>query len=123
LLQHDFYSWLLEGPEFVPMDQVTQDSKFLDMTIKEWLSGMTNQERNEIVDTVFDLLAIGNVNNVFDIIQPKNVRAYLKTLTTNGELRRILSEEFMSLIEAARKTQLALEAQPQPPDEPDTKIE
>lgn len=109
LLQHDPYSWLLDGPDFVPMEEVTDDSKFLDMTIKEWLSGMTNEERNEIVDTVFDLLAIGNVNNVFDIIHPKNVRTYLKTLTTNGELRRILSEEFMSLIEAARKTQLALE--------------
>lgn len=120
LLQHDFYSWLLEGPDFVPMEQVTQDSKFLDMTIKEWLSGMTNQERNEIVDTVFDLLSIGNVNNVFDIIHPKNVRTYLKTLTTNGEIRRILSEEFMNLIEAARKTQLALEEQAQLPAENQT---
>lgn len=118
LLQHDFYSWLLEGPDFVPMEEVTENSKFLDMTIKAWLSGMTNEERNEIVDTVFDLLSIGNVSSVFDLIHPKNVRTYLKTLTTNGELRRILSEEFMSLIEAARKTQLVLEggAEPVPPE-------
>ena len=109
LLQHDFYSWLLEGPQFVPMEEVTDSSKFLDLTIKEWLSGMSNAERNEIVDTVFDLLEIGNVNSVFDLIHPKNVRTYLKTLSTDGKLRRILSEEFMSLIEAARKTQLALE--------------
>ena len=109
LLQHDFYSWLLDGPEFMPMEQVTDSSRFLDMTIKEWLSGMTNQERNEIVDTVFDLLSIGNVSSVFDLIHPKNVRTYLKTLTTDGKLRKRLSEEFMSLIEAARKTQLALE--------------
>ena len=109
LLQHDFYSWLLDGPDFVPMEEVTANSKFLDLTIKEWLNGLTTEERNEIVDTVFDLLSIGNVSSVFDLIHPKNVRTYLKTLSTNGELRRILSEEFMSLIEAARKTQLALE--------------
>ena len=111
LLQHEFYSWLLEGPAFVPMEEVTENSKFLDLTIKEWLSGMTIEERNEIVDTVFDLLSIGNVSSVFDLIHPKNVRTYLKTLTTNGEIRRILSEEFMNLMEAARKTQLALEEQ------------
>ena len=111
LLQHDFYSWVLSGPEFVPMEEVTDKSKFFDLTIKEWLSGMSIQERNEIVDTVFDLLSIGNVSSVFDLIHPKNVRTYLKTLSTNGELRRMLSEEFMSLIEAARKTQLALEEQ------------
>ena len=109
LLQHDFYSWLLEGPEFVPMEEVSENSKFMDLTIKEWLSGMSNEERNEIVDAVFDLLSIGNVSSVFDIIHPKNVRTYLKTLSTDGKLRRILSEEFMSLLEAARKTQLALE--------------
>ena len=112
LLQHDFYSWLLEGPASVPMEQVTNNSKFLDLTIKEWLSGMTIEERNEIVDSVFDLLTIGNVNSVFELIHPKNVRTYLKTLSSDGKLRRILSEEFMNLIEAARKTQMALEAEP-----------
>ena len=109
LLSHDFYFWLLDGPEFIPMEEVTENSKFLDLTIKEWLSGMTNQERSEIVDAVFDLLSIGNVSSVFDLIHPKNVRTYLKTLSSDGKLRRILSEEFMSLIEAARKTQLALD--------------
>ena len=109
LLQHDFYYWLLDGPDFVPMEEVTENSKFLDMTIKAWLSGMTNEERNEVVDAVFDLLTIGNASSVFDLIKPKNVRAYLKTLSTDGKIRRILSEEFMSLMEAARKTQLNLE--------------
>lgn len=116
LLQHDFYSWMLEGPEFVPMEEVTDHSKFLDLTIKEWLGGLTTEERNEIVDTVFDLLSIGNVSSVFDLIHPKNVRTYLKTLSTDGKLRRILNEEFMSLIEAARKTQLALEGGDPPPE-------
>jgi hypothetical protein len=109
LLQHDFYFWLLDGPGFIPMEKVTENSKFLDLTIKEWLNGMSSAERNEIVDSVFDLLTIGNASSVFDLIHPKNVRTYLKTLSSDGKLRRILSEEFMNLIEAARKTQLALE--------------
>ncbi len=109
LLQHDPYSWVLEGPEFVPMESVTENSQFFDLTIKAWLSGMTIDERNEIVDTVFDLLSVGNVQSVLEIIHPKNVRNYLKTLSTNGKILRILSEEFISLMEAARKTQLMLE--------------
>lgn len=109
ILQHDFYSWQLDGPEFVPMEQVTDNSIFLDLTIKEWLAGMSQEERNEIVDAIFDLLSIGEVKSVFDLIHPKNIRTYLKTLAADGALRRILSEEFLNLIEAARKTQLALE--------------
>lgn len=115
LLQHDFYSWTLDGPAFIPMEEVTENSKFLDQTIKNWVSGMDNQDRNELVDTVFDLLNAGNVNSVFDLIHPKNIRTYLKTLVTDGKLRRILSEEFLNFMEAARKTQLALEEKTEKP--------
>ena len=115
LLQHDFYSWTLDGPAFIPMEEVTENSKFLDQTIKNWVSGMDNQDRNELVDTVFDLLNAGNVSSVFDLIHPKNIRTYLKTLVTDGKLRRILSEEFLNFMEAARKTQLALEEKTEKP--------
>ena len=115
LLQHDFYSWTLDGPAFIPMEEVTENSKFLDQTIKNWVSGMDNQDRNELVDTVFDLLNSGNVSSVFDLIHPKNIRTYLKTLVTDGKLRRILSEEFLNFMEAARKTQLALEEETEKP--------
>lgn len=110
LLQHDPYSWEVLGPDFLPMEEITADSRFLNQTIKTWLAGMNNEERNEVVDTVFDLLSIGDVDNVFEIIQPKNIRNYLRTLSSNGNIRRILSEEMMSLMEAAKKTQLELEA-------------
>ncbi len=110
LLQHELYSWEVMGKQFIPMEEITANSHFLNQTIKTWLAGMTNEERNEIVDTVFDLLSVGNVENVLDIIHPKNIRNYLRTLNSNAKIRRILSEELLSLIEAARITQLELEA-------------
>ena len=109
LLQHELYSWEVDGPAFVPMEEITADSRFLDQTIKTWFSGMTNEERNEIVDAIFDLLSMGDVENVMDILQPKNLKHYLKTLATNGRIRKMLSGEFLSLLEAAKKTQLALD--------------
>lgn len=110
LLQHDPYSWEVMGKDFIPMQEITADSHFLNLTIKKWLADMTIEERNEIVDTVFDLLAIGDVDNVFDIVQPKNIRNYLRTLSTNGKIRKILSDELLSLMEAAKQTQMELEA-------------
>ena len=109
LLQHDPYSWDILGPNFVPMEEISADSRFLDQTIKTWLADMTMEERNEIVDTVYDLLTVSGADNVFDLLHPKNVRAYLKTLSTHGNIRRLLSGEFTNLLEAARKTQLALD--------------
>lgn len=109
LLQHDPYSWELSGPDFVPMEEISSNSRFMNLTIRTWLAGMSTEERNEIVDTVFELLSIGDVDNVIDIIQPKNIGNYLRTLHSNTKIRRLLSDELMSLMEAAKKTQLELE--------------
>jgi len=110
LLQHDPYSWEVMGKDFIPMQEITADSHFTNLTIRKWLADMTIEERNEIVDTVYDLLSIGDVDNVFEIIQPKNIGNYLRTLRENGKIRRILSDELLSLLQAAKETQLELEA-------------
>ena len=55
------------------------------------------------------LLGTGGVDNALDIFQPKNIRTYLKTLSTDGNARRILSGEFQSFIEAAKKTRAMFE--------------
>ena len=111
LLQHDPYSWELVGREFEQMQEVTENSQFLDATIKTWFAEMTNQERNQLVDVMFTLLDTGSIDNVLDIFHPKNTLKYLKTLSTDDNMRKILSAEFQNLIEAARKTKSLMEAE------------
>ena len=109
LLQHDPYSWELMGKQLEPMQEVTESSQFLDSTIKTWFAEMTNQERNQLVDVMFTLLGTGGVENALDIFHPKNALKYIKTLVSDENMRKILSSEFQSLIEAARKTKQRLE--------------
>jgi len=103
LLQHDFYSWQLLGKAFIRVEDMTADSRFLDMTIKDWIAQMSTQERNVLVDTLFGLLESGEVSNAMDIFHPKNIRHYLKALRANGNMRKLFSEELRSLAAAARK--------------------
>jgi len=104
LLQHDYYSWEVLGSRFIPMEEVTEGSRFASATIKNWLADMTAQERSEVVEALFGLLNLGEVDSALDIFQPKNLRTYLKQLSSDGALRRMLSEEFRALVDAARKT-------------------
>ncbi len=104
LLQHDPYSWEIMGNRFIPVEEITQSSQFLDSTIKTWFANMTDQDRNQLVDVMFTLLGTGGVDKALDIFQPKNIRVYLKTIGSDENLRRILSTEFFSLLEAAQKT-------------------
>lgn len=108
LLQHELYSWEIQGPGFVTMQEITADSRFLDQTIKNWLKDMSMEDRNQVVDAIFDLLSVGDVENVFEILQPKNIRNYIRVLSSDSALRRVLSEEFFSLLDAARAAQQQL---------------
>lgn len=104
LLQHDLYTWDVLGKEFLPVEEITEGSQFADATIKTWFANMTNQERNQLVDVMYSLLSTGGVDSVHGLLQPKNIRTYIKTLSSDENLRRVLSTEFMGLIDAARKT-------------------
>lgn len=109
LLQHDPYSWEVLGRDLVRMEEVTEGSRFVDSTIKTWFAEMSNQDRNQLVDVMFTLLGSGGVDNALDIIHPKNIRTYLKTLSSDENMRRVLSTEFTGLIEAARRTRQQME--------------
>lgn len=105
ILQHEFYTWELDGPNFTTMEQTTWDSRFVDQTIKNWLNDMSISERDAIVDAIFDLLNAGESDNVFEILHPKNIRNYIRILSNNGAMRQVMSEEFLGLMDAARRTQ------------------
>ena len=55
------------------------------------------------------ILGTGGVETAWDIFHPRNIRNYVKTLSSDENLRRVLSSEFQSFIEAARKTRAKLE--------------
>jgi hypothetical protein len=92
------------GREFITVEEVSKDSRFVDATIKSWFADMTDQERSRLVDVLFTLLGSGGVESTLDILHPKNTLNYLKVLSMDDNMRKVLSGEFQSLIEAARRT-------------------
>ncbi len=111
LMQHDVYNWEIRGPGFVPMEEITADSRFLNETIRKWAASMDNQQRNQVVDTVFGILEQGNVENTGAIFQPKNIRSYLKILGANEGMRKTLTTELSAFLDAAKQTMVQVSEQ------------
>ena len=103
VMQHDPYSWDVERDRFVRMEELTEDSKFIDKTLKAWLAGMTPEERNELVDTVFELLSSGGATHTRDLIRPKNIHSLLKNLRNDTEARALIAQEIANLVVSAAK--------------------
>ena len=102
LLQHEPYSWEIMAADFIP-DTQTPDSVFIGKTMKSWLASMSNQERNEFFDAVFGLLMTDNTANVWDILKPQTLLAYLRNLRTNEPMRNLLTTELDKLLQSAKQ--------------------
>ena len=105
LLQHEIYNWEVMGPGFLPMKEITAESRFMNLAIRNWAAGLSNQERNQIVDAFFDVLDTGNPEDSTDaLLHPRSIYSYIKTLGANEETRKLLTEEFQNLLEVIWKT-------------------
>jgi hypothetical protein len=101
LLQHDPYSWEVLGGDFIRVEEVDENSRHLDATIKTWLAQTSIQERSEFVDAVFELLSLGEVDDLRSVILPKNVLRYLRQLRTDEKMRTVIAKVFADLFRTA----------------------
>lgn len=104
-LQHDPYSWEVLGKEFIYLEEITGSTRFINQTLKTWLAGMSVAERNTLVDVIFEILMVGGVVSTKELIHPKNIRNYVKTLSMDEKKRQVIGESLSDLIQSIRDTQ------------------
>ncbi len=59
-LQHDPYSWCVNGPDWYYLPETSQSSQRLDRSLKLWITSMQPEERERMVDTIFNILRSNN---------------------------------------------------------------
>ena len=65
--QHDCLSWEVLGGSFIHLDTITEESKLIDRTVKQWLSEMSPEERETFVENLFDSLSSTNAKTLTDL--------------------------------------------------------
>lgn len=58
-LQHDPFSWVVEGEDFVREEGLGRGASFVDEGLNEWITSMTRDEREGFVETLFSVLGAG----------------------------------------------------------------
>ena len=59
LLQHDPFSWVVEGADFTYEERIGRGARFVDRTLNDWIASMTGEERAGFVDTLFSVIGAG----------------------------------------------------------------
>lgn len=87
VMQHDLYTWQLEGKEFIHLDEVDNGSRFIDKTIKGWLSGISQKQREEFINNVFEILQATDADTLTQIKEKwmKNAKILISTYKSMDE--------------------------------------
>lgn len=106
LFQHNPYSWQVLGPGFVQLEEVDAGSRRIDRTLKNWLAGLTREQRETVADTLYELLSSGDAKTVREALEPKNLANALRAsldadpidlLTVAGSLARLAGAALRAL--------------------------
>lgn len=65
--QHDSLSWELMGGGFIHLDDITEESKSIDKTLKMWLEEMSGEDREIFVDNLFRALDATEAKTLTDL--------------------------------------------------------
>jgi hypothetical protein len=86
-MQHDLYTWQLEGNKFIHLDEVDNGSQFIDKTIKDWLSKVSNEQRAEFINSVFEILQATDADTLAQIKEKwvKNAKILISTYKNMDE--------------------------------------
>lgn len=103
-LQHEPYSWDIMAGDFIQLDDISPASQVAEKAISTWLQNMSNEDRESVVDSIYQLITASGATRVEDLIHPKNIHAFLKALKGNTQTKRLLSSEFLELLRAIKST-------------------
>lgn len=84
--QHDPFSWLVLGRNFVYDDEGRSASgKQFEKIVDSWLYSMSPKEREELVDSIFDILSSSNAKTLDDLDNSK-IRSLISMQKTYREM-------------------------------------
>ena len=105
IMQHDLYSWQVEGKEFIHLKEVTNESEFVDEVIKEWTTKITPNQRKEFINIVYNIIKETNSENLYEMSKNrfKTVGAVIKAYhATNKKNKQIITQTLSDLFEVTK---------------------
>ena len=89
LFQHDVFSWQLMGKS-LSRTYLSESSRFLDKTLKNWLANMDNLQRMHFVDILFEILSSGEIETLSDFEKNGTFKTIQALINMNNEDKKFL---------------------------------
>jgi hypothetical protein len=111
LMQHNLYSWEVTCNDVVRLDSISQGSRFIDKTLKEWIGGLDHEQRRNFTDALYEILNATEAKSIPELTGSwfKNTRIILQSLNREDEsTRKVIFKTLSALLRAAKNNISAL---------------
>lgn len=106
IMQHDLYSWQLLGNEFVCLKEVSNGSKFIDKSIKDWLEQIDMDKREQVIDIIFQVINTTKAETLGDLKSHwfSNARILLNSYKlVDSESKKMILETLSALFKIVKE--------------------
>lgn len=81
IMQHDIYSWQVQGRHFVRVPNFTKDSKFINNVVSNWLKNTNPEQRKNFINIIYEVLITTDAKNIndFNVDTLKKVGTVIKS--------------------------------------------
>lgn len=100
VMQHDLYTWQLLGNEFIHLEEVDKESKFMDKAIKQWLDEVPKEQREAFINQVFEILQVTQADTLVQMKENwlKNAKILLATYKNmDDETKKMMTKTMEAL--------------------------
>ena len=112
LMQHDVYSWEVQGPAFVCLETVTGGSQFVAGTVREWTGDMTPEQFEQFADVIYTVLTDTSFTTMHEMKENwfDTARSFVRSVTGMDDAARDAAMEALKLLarSAGREAKEAL---------------
>ncbi|MGM9948147.1 Mbeg1-like protein [Floccifex sp.] len=87
ILQHDVYSWQVHQNQLIRCEELTKDSQVIDASIKEWVSQLDVNQRQQFVDALYMVLKETDIQTIeeFSSQSIKNIGKLMSSFKNMSE--------------------------------------
>ena len=106
LLQHNSYSWKIEGGAFVRAKNMRSGKLLMDRAMNEWILSLSQEETHAFVDTLYEVVSASEASNVFEFgadfkKSMQNIFGAMRNVDedTKKAIQKIIHSLFETLVE------------------------
>lgn len=107
LMQHDPYSWLVEGDHLKAVSDVSAHRKKVDSTLNQWILSLSEEQLKTFVDTLFQVISASKADNLIDMTAEwkRSMNGIIMALKgIDGETAEVLKAVIRALFDTAARS-------------------